>query len=94
MLNEARHYFLASVKSVDGSNLIFTHEAAIAFNIGTVDASEFTLNFSGNDRLLFEVFKSVPMIHATLVSCLRTGVSLLMLYRGQRDTLLLLRYEI
>jgi len=45
MLNEASHYFFVSIKSVDRSNLIFTHKAAITLDIRTEDGSELAFYF-------------------------------------------------
>jgi hypothetical protein len=47
LLNEASHYFFISVKGVDCPNLIFTHEAAIAFDIGTEDGGKLSFYFLG-----------------------------------------------
>jgi hypothetical protein len=45
LLDEVCHYFFISVKSLDCSNLIFPHEAAITLHIGTQDGSELAFNF-------------------------------------------------
>jgi hypothetical protein len=43
--NQASHDFFVGIQGTNGPFLIFPHETAVAFDIGTEDGSEFTFNF-------------------------------------------------